>query len=148
MIMHKKLKFFLVLLLIYSCNTSNLGDNFFLLEGDKKEDRVIVYCTGKDEKECHSGIPVIPTYDKQFKNDAYAEYVELVKANRDWIIARTISVENNYNNYWILSKDIKVDLDNCSGNCRDIVKSNIYGPFSQSNFLNKKRELNIELELN
>lgn len=130
---------------VWSCNSSNLGDNFFLLEGDNINDRVIVYCTGKDNNECYSGIPIIPTYERQFSNGRYAEHVELAKSNKDWILARTVTVDGNQKYYWILNKRINGSSSN--DELKNSIGKNVYGPFDSTKFLNKKKELGINMEL-
>jgi len=37
----KRVKF-LIVLILYGCGTPNLGDNFYIFEGDKKEDRASI----------------------------------------------------------------------------------------------------------
>lgn len=55
----------LVGILKYSSGTiwgaHNLGNKLTLLEGDKKEDRLIVYCTGYSAGVCIAGTPVVPS---------------------------------------------------------------------------------------
>lgn len=135
----------LFVLHLFGCNSSNLGDSFFLLEGDRREDKIIVFCTGKS-LECYSGIPVVPTYHRQFKNGKYAEYVEHAKSDSDWIIVQTTLVENGQKNYWIVNKKFKIDVENCElTNCESIIKSNVYGPFSYHKFIEQLRHLEVTL---
>jgi len=55
--------------ILSSCNTNNLGDNIYLLEGDRREDRIIVECTGKSFGDCIGGTYLVPTaYLEHFKN--------------------------------------------------------------------------------
>ena len=42
-----------------ACRSNALGNHLYLMEGDKKEDRIIAYCSGTELGECQSGIPVI-----------------------------------------------------------------------------------------
>ena len=61
---------------------NNLGDNFSLLDGDKIEDRVIVYCSGRSAGGCVAGTPIVPVYSRHIDKDGhFAEYVETAKAN-------------------------------------------------------------------
>ena len=67
-----------------SCNSlwgdHRLGKNISLLEGDRREDRVIVYCL-HEEGNCNSGIYLLPTYERHYDNGKYAEYIEEVRSN-------------------------------------------------------------------
>ena len=96
-----------VLLNAISCGQllgdNDLGDNFSLLEGDRPEDRVIVYCSGRSWGVCTSGTLIVPVYSRHMdKSGRYAEYVESVKSNDDFIIARTIQLKDKAENYWIV----------------------------------------------
>jgi hypothetical protein len=66
-----------------------------LLEGDRREDRIIVECTGKSFGECIGGTYLVPAaYAEHFKNGKYSEFVDSVKADDDYVIATTVSVSN------------------------------------------------------
>ncbi len=39
---HLLLSIIILIGIFSSCNTNNLGDNIYLLEGDRREDRIIV----------------------------------------------------------------------------------------------------------
>ena len=72
----------------------SLGNNLSLLEGDKKEDRIVVYCSNTGGV-CRSGIPVVPKYNRQFDSiGRYAEYVELAVSNEKWVAVRTLEIKN------------------------------------------------------
>ncbi|MEJ0034064.1 MAG: hypothetical protein WDO15_28700 [Bacteroidota bacterium] len=81
----KNLLYFFILLSVASCSTfsgeRSLGKNLTIIEGDKEEDRRIVYCPDKN-KACSEGLKVIPANN--------SEYVDDVRSNDEWIIARTI----------------------------------------------------------
>ena len=93
--------FLTILFFITSCNCWKemwgdhpLGNNLSLLEGDRKEDRIIVYCSGRDAGACHGGIFVVPTYARHMdRSGNYAEYVETVKSNEKWVIVKTHRIE-------------------------------------------------------
>jgi len=95
--------------LLSSCNSDNLGDNIYLLEGDRREDRVIVQCTGKSFGDCIAGTYLIPmAYEEHFdKNGDYSKFVDSVKSDNDYVIATTISVSNGIKTYWIIDKKKK-----------------------------------------
>src|SRR5690606_25133599 len=104
----QKLKYTLCLSIIYlmaSCGcdfygSHDLGNNFSLLEGDKLEDRVIVYCAGNKSGCCTGGMSVIPTYEEHYDADGkYLEYVEEAKSNERWIIVKTVQKNNKFR-YW------------------------------------------------
>jgi hypothetical protein len=125
---------------------NDLGDNFSLLEGDRIEDRIIVYCSGRSAGACMAGTPIVPIYSRQFDNNGhYAEYVEIAKANDKFIIAQTLQIKNNKENYWIIFKGFKIE--NCDkANCDSIVQSHVVGPMEYSQFQSKLSELNIDLK--
>ena len=125
---------------------NDLGDNFSLLEGDKVQDRVIVYCSGRSSGACFGGTPIVPTYYGQFdENGHYAEYVENAKSNNKFIIAQTLKLKYKEKNYWIISKDMKIE--NCEKiNCDSIIQSHVLGPMDSSEFQTKISELHIDLK--
>jgi hypothetical protein len=43
----------------------SLGNNLSLLDGDKEQDRVIVFCLGRSAGACSGGIYVVPSYEHQ-----------------------------------------------------------------------------------
>lgn len=135
-------------LLVSSCSdSSDLGNNLFLLEGDKKEDRVIVYCTGKDFSGCYSGSYMIPTYNEHMKNGSYNEYVELVHFDKNWIIVRSVQMEPSSRNYWIVNKNFGFDWSKCDEfDCIEAIRSKIIGPLNYTDYRVKKDSLDIELE--
>ena len=123
----------------------SLGNNLSLLEGDRMEDKVIVYCSAKSVGVCKSGIYVVPTYERHYRDGNYAEYVEEAKSNGDWVIAKSVQIEDKKENYWIISKDF--NLDNCDKtNCDSIIQSNVIGPLDYSQFKTKQIELGINLQ--
>jgi hypothetical protein len=118
---------------------SDLGDNFSLLEGDRKEDRVIVFCDGRDVGACKSGDYIVPTYERHYDNKGgYAEYVAAATSNKNWIIAKTVQVVDNKENYWIVDKAYREGSDKR--------QPKVMGPFRLSDFRTKREELNISLE--
>ncbi len=123
----------------------DLGDNFSLLEGDKTEDQIIVYCSGRSGGACYAGIAIVPVYSRQFdKKGNYAEYVEAAKSNDKFIIAQTLQIKDKKKNYWIISKGFKID--NCDKiNCDSIINANVVGPLDSSQFQIKLIELKTEL---
>lgn len=124
----------------------DLGDNFSLLEGDRYEDRVIVYCSGRSFDVCTGGTFIVPVYSRHMdKNGRYAEYVENAKSDDKFIIARTIEVTNNKSNYWIISKELRIeDCDNVD--CDSVIQSNVIGPLDNLQFKTKLSDLNITLD--
>lgn len=136
-----------VLLTAISCGRpwgdNDLGDNFSLLEGDKTEDRVIVYCSGRSVGACTGGTFIVPVYSRHMDKDGhYAEYVETAKSNDEFIIARTIQLKDEIKNYWIVYKDLNVSSCN-EMNC-DSTK--VIGPLNEGEFSKKVADLNIDLE--
>jgi len=125
---------------------NDLGDNFSLLEGDRTEDRVIVYCNGRSGGACYIGTFIVPVYSRHYDSAGhYAEYVETAKSNDDFIIARTLHISDKKKNYWIINKSFS--LDNCdTKNCDSIIQSNVIGPLDYSQFKAKQGELDINLQ--
>ncbi|MBP6871377.1 MAG: hypothetical protein KBC43_05170 [Bacteroidales bacterium] len=80
----------IIILILNSCNycrlfgDNKLGGNFSLLEGDKIEDRMIIYCTGRSAGCCYTGIPVIPS-----RSDSLTHYVLDAVYDDKWILAKT-----------------------------------------------------------
>jgi len=120
-----------------------LGSHLSLWDGDKKEDRAIVYCEGN----CHGGILVVPIYSRQFDEKGnYAEYVETVASNKKWIIVKTYQIREKKENYWIISKDFDItNLDCSKANCDSILQSYVTGPLNLTDFKIKLETLNIDL---
>ena len=119
-----------------------LGNHLSLWEGDKKEDRVIAYCTSESGGACVSGIYIIPSYEKRYTG----EYVEEATSNKKWVIVKTIRKKEAKTNYWIISKDFNIENVDCSKvNCDSILQSYVTGPLNLSEFENKKRTFNIGL---
>lgn len=119
----------------------NLGKNIFLLEGDRIEDRIIVYCTAKEKGCCQSGSYIIPReYGEHFENGKYAQYVEKAESNGKWIIAQTKHLKSSNENYWIIEKNFD------SKNSYQEVNEYVFGPFTLEEFLNKKEELKIRVD--
>ena len=81
-----------------------------IMEGDKVEDRVIVYCSSRSLSSCYSGIYIVPTYARHYDNKGkFAEYVEFAKSNKNWIIATTVEIANSNINYWIINKNFSLE---------------------------------------
>lgn len=139
----------IALFVFWGCNSENLGGNLTIFEGDKLEDRVIVYCTGYSFGSCKAGIYVVPTYEKHYDEKGnYAEYVETAKSNEIWIIAKTIQINGNKENYWIISKDFSLENIDCNKvSCDSIIQSHVIGALNYQEFSAKKKELGINLKL-
>lgn len=89
--------------------SQDLGKNFALFEGDKIEDRVIIYCAENKDKCCTGGMYVIPTYETHYNTKGhYNEYVQEAKSDKKWIIAKTFKINDKENFYWILNKNFEV----------------------------------------
>lgn len=125
-----------------------LGNNLSLLEGDKKEDRIIVYCSNKGGI-CTGGVHVLPKYERQFDAQGhYAEYVEVAVSNKEWIAVKTFQIKEKKENYWFISKDFNLGNINCETiNCDSILQSHIIGPLNLSEFKDKRDALNIDLDI-
>ena len=148
-----KLSHLLVIMIsfILSCRQAwgdnDLGDNFSLLEGDRIEDRVIVYCSRRSAGACRAGTFIVPVYSRHMDSTGkYAEYVATAKANDEFIIAQSLQIKDKKKNYWIISKGFKIE--NCDAiNCDSIIQSHVFGPMEYAQFQTKLSELNIEIKL-
>lgn len=128
------------LLLLVSCDglmgSNSLGDDFVIWEGDSQKARVITYCSKKSLGRCEAGIYILPTYERHMVNGKYAEYVKDAKSNPEYIIARTILIENDQLNYWIINKKgLNFKKTDCSIiNCDSIIRSHVIGPLTRPEF--------------
>lgn len=143
---------FLTLILFNSCTnlvgSKDLGNNFILFGGDRYEDRIIIYCSEDNFKDCLGGLYVLPEYDKHYdKNGNYFEYIDIADSNNNWIVAKSTLVNSKNKNFWIIKKFSLKEVDCDNIDCDSIVKSNIYGPFSKIIFDEKLKENNINLKL-
>ena len=137
-----------MLLVNYSCNDckswgdNNLGGKFTLLEGDRQEDRIIVYCTS-NSKCCHAGISIIPSKDFGITK----AWVEKAEFNERWIIANSFLRNGEELGFWIIDKDYELDLSKCEEvDCDSIIQSHVIGPLDTLQFEEKKKELGIDLK--
>ncbi len=127
--------------ILSGCNSNNLGDNIYSLEGDRNEDRIIVECTGKSFGDCIAGTYLIPrSYEGHFNNGNYSEFVDNVKADNNYIIATTVSVDNDVKRYWIIDKKKKR-----LHRTKDNIHSFILGPLDFDSFLEERRKNDIRL---
>lgn len=154
--MKRRLGIVLVLIIQFSilgsCDLSehaDLGNKLTIFEGDKPEDRVIVYCTGYSFGYCKAGIYIIPTYEEHYdKTGKYAEYVTTAKSDEKWVIAKTVQIDNNQERYWIIDKGFNIkDVDCQTLNCDSILQSYVIGRLDSQTFAEKVQELDISLRL-
>ena len=118
----------------------SLGNNLSLLDGDKEQDRVIVFCLGRSAGACSGGIYVVPSYERHYDGPNYAEYVKSAFADARWVIAKTIRVKENRENYWIINKAFDFKKADCANiSCDSALKSYVQGPFDRNNFEKKKK---------
>lgn len=119
-----------------------LGGNLFLLEGDNIKDRIIVFCVGKDKQGCcYSGSCIIPKYHMN-NEGRYAEYVEIAKSNRKWVIVKTYQIFKMKNNYWIVDKS----FDENVVSSQSITSSYLIGPLDSVQFYQKVKDKGIKLK--
>jgi hypothetical protein len=125
---------------------NDLGDNFSLLEGDRVEDRVIVYCSGRSAGACVAGTFIVPIYSRHMDSAGhYAEYVETANADDKFIIAQTLQLKDKRKNYWIISKDFTIE--NCDNtNCDSLIQSHVIGPLDQNDFQKQIAEMKVDLK--
>ena len=82
----------------------DLGDGFYVLEGDGPEDRIIVY-NDQDKMAANiaSGEIMIPSYDYWRSDSMDSPYVRDVKYNSRWVLATVMHRDTL--TYWILDKE-------------------------------------------
>lgn len=142
---------FILLITLDSCEfyvNKDLGNKLTVFEGDKLEDKVIVYCTGYSFGSCKSGIYVVPTYEEHYDEKGnYAEYVETAEFDDKWVVVKTIRIENQKENYWIISKDFSLDDVDCNEiNCDSIIQSHVIGALDYQKFNAKTKKLGINIK--
>ncbi len=116
-----------------------LGNHLSFWDNDKEKTAIIVYCEG----DCHGGIQVLPTRERQWY---HGEYVEAAMFNKKWVIAKTYQKVDNRENYYLISKDFNIENVDCSEvKCDSILQSHVIGPLSLSEFENKKKTMNLSL---
>ena len=148
--------FFILVVLVIpftsSCNlqgyiTGNypLGNHLWLWDNDRKEEKIIVYCEG----DCHGGIYVVPTYERHYDSikQHFAEYVETTASDKNWVLAKTLKINEHKNFYYIISKRFNIEHLDCSKvHCDSILQSYVRGPLSLEEFNKKKQLLKIDLD--
>lgn len=109
------------------CGVYDLGKNYFVFDGDRKEDRIIIYNDdNKSPCEIVSGSNIIPPYGMWANGQAVQPYVTSVKYNSRWIIATT--TYNDTISYWIIDKNIRFSPSD-SKSIR-----NLFGPLDSLSF--------------
>lgn len=124
-----------------------LGNNFSLLDGDRKEDRVIVYCTNKEGGICYGGIYIVPIYERHMNKDGrYAEYVEDAESDDKWIVAKTYQIFDRRFYYWIIDKSFSLENTDCNTtDCDSIILEHVIGPFSLTEFNDMRIKYDIDI---
>ena len=124
-----------------------LGNNLVLLGGDRIEDRVIVYCTGRSSSDCcNGGSFVLPVYKDHMINGKYNYFVKRVNYSDEWIIAELVNAKTESIRYGLINlyfEDDESDLR--EGQTTKIIDHKVIWPLSLKDFLNIKDSLNIEL---
>lgn len=136
------------IILIGSCTNckewgdNNLGGEFTLLEGDKINDRIIIYCIGREKPDdcCTGGIPIIPS-----REDKRVDYIESAKYDNRWVIAKGIHFDKTIS-YWILNKDFDTSWEYDDGGIfYNRIQSNVYGPFDELAFFRELEERGVKI---
>lgn len=148
---------FLALILESCCNfqgSHDLGNNFALLEGDTKEDRIIIFCSPRENDSCcRSGLYVLPTYENHYDEKGnYLEYVVKAESDNNWIIIKTNKKASI--RYWFLNKNFELDQKfnqsplprELADELKEILNSQIIGPLDLKDFKIKKQEIGIDLK--
>ena len=143
-----------MLLFNSSCNlwsdiwgNHTLGNNLSLWEGDNDKDKVIVYCTSQSNGACISGILVVPSTTRHMVNGKYAEYIKQVASNKKWVLAKTLQIKENKDNYYIINKSFNIEnLDFAKVNCDSILQGYVIGPLTIDDYKIKKQSLSINFD--
>lgn len=135
----KYYRFFIVasLLIFFSCQSIDLGQQIFLMRGDRPEDGILVICNNrKNYGECISGTYLIPqNYNAHFDSfGKYKEYVSKYAVNDAYVLAATILVNTKESRYWIIDK-------------RRNKAPLVLGPLDKNSFFLEKRSRGIDLQL-
>ena len=73
-------------------------------------------------------------------------YVDLAKANNEFVIARSKQIRDLKEMYWIISKDFSIENIDCEKiDCDSIIQSNVTGPLNLIEFRNKLKEWKVDL---
>lgn len=144
----------ILMVILTTCNSFSgdhpLGNHFSLLEGDRKEDRAIVYCSNYERGICYGGTYVVPIYERHMNKEGnYAEYVEDAESNCCWIVAKTYQIFEKKYYYWIIDKRFSLENVDCNTHdCDAIIQQHVMGPFSLSEFniMLVKYEIDIDFE--
>ena len=131
------LLFALVSILIFSCQSVDLGSHIFLMRGDRAEDGIMVICDkGKSYGACVAGSYLIPqNYNAHFDSTGrYREYVRKYAANKNYVLAATFLIGTKKNRYWIVEKKQNLEV-------------RVLGPFEEDAFSKEKQRRNIDLQL-
>lgn len=142
------IRLLLVVLSAYAataCRSNALGNHLYLMEGDQKEDRIIVYCSKTELGECLSGIPVIPRYERQYApNGHYAEYMDAAVAEREWVMVRTVRVATGRYMYWLIRNNFNLDRWNCARqDCDGTIQHHVIGPLNYAPFTAQRTALEL-----
>ena len=136
-----------VLLMFVGCElygNKDLGNKITLWARDSAEGQFdLVYCGSSDIGGCISGIYMLP--ENQY--DKYTMYVETAKSNDKWVIARSVNINDQSKNYWIIDKNFSLDDVDCNkSRCDSIIQLNVAGAFDLKDFKIRKQELDINLK--
>ena len=110
LIIIKRIHFIILIAAILICacgwlfGVLDLGDGFYVLEGDASKDRIIIY-NNQDKRAANiaSGEIMIPSYDYWRSDSMDCSYVRDVTYNSRWILATVLHKDTL--TYWILDKE-------------------------------------------
>lgn len=125
-----------------SWGDNNLGGEFTLLEGDKINDRIIIYCIGRKKPKdcCTGGVPIIPS-----REDKLVDYIELAKYDDRWIIVKGINIDKT-ESYWIVDKNFDISWEYDDGGIfYNRIQNHVFGPFDKSIFSKELEERRVDI---
>lgn len=137
---------FIILLSCSDSTKNNLGNNFYIMEGDRMEDKVMVYCTGNDYTGCYAGIYIVPCHEMHYDSiGLHNSYVIGAAINDDFIAIETYQKSTSDTSYWVVDKSLKFILDTCSFECEKLIANYRRGPFERTKFIAYLTEQEIRL---
>jgi hypothetical protein len=124
----------------------NLGNNLYMMEWDGGG-KIIVYCSNKKGRTCYGGPNVVPTYEREYDSlGNFAELVENVKFNNEWIIVKSKLIKKKKYHYYIINKDFDINgFDWETVNCDSIIQSHITEYIDSVTFIKELERRNIDL---
>ncbi len=121
-----KIIIILLFFTILSCNSHKpgfLGNNLFIMQGDRTNSQIIVFCLNSDASGCYSGDFIIPN-----QKNVYDEHIVDIANHSKYVYVTTYDSKNSLTQYWIIDKRFNEKKESLRGIQSNYVK----GPFNYS----------------